>query len=104
MTNSMLKRARPDILKMLPYSSARSMHKVLPDSIFLDANECPFEPFLGAENLSNYPEQQPEILLQGLSTLYNVSTRNLVVTRGADEAIEALIRTFCISNQFRTNI
>ncbi len=99
MTNPLLKRARSDILKMLPYSSARSIHKVVPGSIFLDANECPFEPYLGAENLAAYPEQQPETLVQGLSKLYDVSTRNLVITRGADEAIEVLIRTFCISNK-----
>ena len=69
MTNSLLKRARPDIVEMKPYSSARSLYKKQPSMIFLDANECAFEPFIGADNLSRYPDQQPQKLVDALCRL-----------------------------------
>ena len=53
------RRARPEILAMDGYVSARSIEKSTTGTIFLDANECAFEPFIGAHNLSRYPEQQP---------------------------------------------
>ena len=49
-------RARPEILAMGGYMSARSVGKSNSGAIFLDANECAFEPFIGAANLSRYPE------------------------------------------------
>ena len=33
-----------------------------------------FEPYIGAENLSRYPEQQPSEVIKKLSQLYNIST------------------------------
>ena len=99
MTNSILKRARSDIIEIKPYSSARSLYKKQPDMIFLDANECGFEPYIGAENLSHYPDQQPAQLTDTLCRLYDVSSRNMAVTRGADEAIDCLIRVFCVPYQ-----
>ena len=41
-------RARPEILAMGGYASARSIEKLTTGTIFLDANECAFEPFVGA--------------------------------------------------------
>lgn len=99
MTNSLLKRARPDIVEMKPYSSARSLYKKQPSMIFLDANECTFEPFIGADNLSRYPDQQPQKLVDALCRLYDVSSRNIAIARGADEAIDCLIRAFCVPYQ-----
>ena len=101
MTNTILRRARPDILKMKQYSSARLLHKKPAGTIYLDANECYFEPFVGAENLSRYPDQQPQKLVDALCRLYDVSSRNMAVTRGADEAIDCLIGLLincCINN------
>ena len=95
---TILNRARPDIVAMSDYSSARKLHGKKAGTIYLDANECPFEPLVGREGLSRYPAQQPEELVQSLCRLYDVSSRNLMVARGADEVIDVLIRTFCISH------
>lgn len=99
MTQSIINRARPDIVAMKGYSSARSMHKKKLGMVFLDANECPYEPFIGAQGLARYPDQQPPKLVDALCKLYDVSSRNLVITRGADEAIDLLLRAFCVPMQ-----
>ncbi len=92
---SILSRARADIVAMKGYSSARSLYKKKPGMVFLDANECPYEPFIGAENLSRYPDQQPQELIDALCRLYDVSSRNFMIGRGADEMIDLLVRSFC---------
>jgi hypothetical protein len=83
MTNPILRRARPDILKMKQYSSARLLHKKPAGTIYLDANECYFEPFVGAENLSRYPDQQPQKLVFVGSMMYRLAIWQLhvVLTR-----------------------
>ena len=93
--DKLLQRARPEILSLKAYASARSLFKDTAGKIFLDANECPYEPYVGAQNLSRYPDQQPRALVEGFCRLYDVSSRNLMVSRGADEAIDVLMRTFC---------
>ena len=45
---SICQRARPEILAMAGYVSARSLQLPGSEAIFLDANECAFEPFVGA--------------------------------------------------------
>jgi histidinol-phosphate aminotransferase len=89
-------RARPEILVMGGYVSARSIEKATTGTIFLDANECAFEPFVGAHNLSRYPEQQPVALQDAICRWLDVSSRHITITRGADEAIDCLIRAFCV--------
>jgi histidinol-phosphate aminotransferase/imidazoleglycerol-phosphate dehydratase/histidinol-phosphatase len=96
---SILSRVRPDILAMKEYSSARSLYKKQQGIIFLDANECPYEPYIGAEGLSRYPGQQPQELTDALCRLYDVSSKNMAITRGADEAIDILMRAFCTPGQ-----
>ena len=89
-------RARPEILAMGGYVSARSIEKSTTGTIFLDANECAFEPFVGAHNLSRYPEQQPVALHDAICRWLDVSSRHVTITRGADEAIDCLVRAFCV--------
>ena len=97
LNNTMIsKRARPEILAMGGYVSARSIEKSTTGTIFLDANECAFEPFVGAHNLSRYPEQQPVALQDAICRWLDVSSRHITITRGADEAIDCLVRTFCV--------
>ena len=96
--SAIVNRARPEILAMKGYSSARSLQKGTDSSIFLDANECPYEPFIGAHGLTRYPAQQPISLAVAICDWLDISTRNLTVTRGADEAIECLMRAFCVPN------
>ena len=92
-------RARPEILAMDGYVSARSIEKSNCGTIFLDANECAFEPFIGAQNLSRYPEQQPTVLQEAICRWLDVSKRHITITRGADEAIDCLVRAFCVPGQ-----
>src|SRR5205823_4095563 len=44
---------------------------------------------------NRYPEPQPMRLKSAMAALYGVGEDNLVVTRGADDAIEILIRAYC---------
>ena len=89
-------RARPEVLAMASYASARSLQEAESQTIFLDANECAFEPYVGASGLSRYPSKQPSLLVDALCRWLDVSSRNLTITRGADEAIDCLIRAFCV--------
>ena len=89
-------RARPEVLAMAGYASARSLKAAEAQTIFLDANECAFEPYVGASGLSRYPSQQPGLLVDAICRWLDVSSRNLTITRGADEAIDCLMRAFCV--------
>lgn len=86
--------ARPEILSLKAYESARSLVSSEKSTLtYLDANEYPEGPFC------RYPEPQPRALLQRMSELYGVSEKNMVVGRGSDEAIDLLVRTFCRAGQ-----
>lgn len=89
-------RARPEILAMTGYASARSIVAERSETIFLDANECAFEPFIGAQGLARYPMQQPAPLIRAFCDWLDIASRNLTLTRGADEAIDCLVRAFCV--------
>ncbi|MCA1777809.1 MAG: aminotransferase class I/II-fold pyridoxal phosphate-dependent enzyme, partial [Xanthomonadaceae bacterium] len=90
--------ARPEIRTLRPYASARA----LADSagILLNANENPYPP-AGDDglHLNRYPDPQPAGLKQRLSELYDVDDRKLLITRGSDEGIDLLVRTFCRPGQ-----
>jgi histidinol-phosphate aminotransferase len=82
--------ARPSILRLEAYKSARSI--ATEAQVFLDANEAPNE----SPNLLNrYPNPQPPELVQRFAELYGVNAENILVGRGSDEAIDILTRTFC---------
>lgn len=70
-------------------------------ALHLDANESPYAPppVKGAKGYNRYPEQQPPALLSRLAGLYGTSDDRLMIGRGADEAIEVLLRTFCEDGQ-----
>ena len=90
-----LKKVRPSLLEMAAYKSARSMFQDDADIIYLDANEVSEEPYIGASGLNRYIAQQPKAMQDAFCRLYDVSSRNIMISRGADEAIDILIRTFC---------
>jgi len=50
-------------------------------------------------NLNRYPEPQPASLVAQLSALYGVASTAVLVTRGSDEGIDLLLRTFCRAGQ-----
>jgi histidinol-phosphate aminotransferase len=98
MTSLAQRLARPQVLALEPFDIAANNISALPDAIRLDANENPFPPLVEgslAASANRYPEPQPARLKTALAALYGVESNNLVVTRGADDAIEILIRAYC---------
>jgi histidinol-phosphate aminotransferase len=89
MSNAINFLARPEIVAMRAYQSARSECSY--GEIFLDANENA----LGDVKYKRYPEQQPSSLLLLLAALYGVNQDQLLMTRGSDEGIDLLTRVFC---------
>lgn len=86
---------RDDLAELTPYQSARRIGGS--GEIWLNANESPYphDYSLGELALNRYPEFQPPELTRAYADYAGVSTEQLLITRGADEAIELLIRTFC---------
>jgi len=110
--DQVLSLVRPDILALTPYSSARKESKG--GRVWLDANENPKTPAAslpsvalslsngapeGRLNLNRYPEPQPADLVARLAALYDVTPAQVLVTRGSDEGIDLLLRTFCRAGQ-----
>jgi len=84
--------ACPELLSMTPYQSARRIGGT--GDVWLNANESPFVNTDTAYN--RYPEFQPTALVENYARYSGVKDSQLLASRGADEAIELLIRTFCV--------
>jgi histidinol-phosphate aminotransferase len=98
------KLARKELLDMVPYQSARRLHAAngSPEGkIWLNANEAAGAGTyqLNDKGINRYPDFQPENLLTAYSHYSGLSTQNILATRGADEGIELIIRTFCQAYQ-----
>jgi histidinol-phosphate aminotransferase len=101
MTSLALRLARPEIVALEPFDIAACNANAAPDAIKLDANENPYPPLVEgalAASVNRYPEPQPQRLKASLAALYGVAPENVVITRGADDAIDMLVRTFCRPN------
>lgn len=81
---------RPNIWRLKPYSSARDEYKGLSASVFLDANENPY-------NLphNRYPDPMQWELKTELSKIKKVAPENIFLGNGSDEAIDLVFRAFC---------
>ncbi|WP_440223278.1 histidinol-phosphate transaminase [Dokdonella sp. MW10] len=95
---SILDLARPEVLALTPYSSARNEAGTA--DVMLNANESPWgptgaQPELRGRPLNRYPDPQPRILVERLADLYGVDPGQVLVGRGSDEAIDLLMRAFC---------
>jgi histidinol-phosphate aminotransferase len=92
--------ARPDIVALQPYSSARS--EAPAEGVLLNANEAPWS-LLGEAGwearLNRYPDPQPRALVSRLAGLYGRPPEQVLVTRGSDEGIDLLTRVFCRAGQ-----
>ncbi|KAL7899498.1 histidinol-phosphate aminotransferase [Trichoderma sp. SZMC 28014] len=122
--------ARPNILALQPYRCARDDYKDDGTNILLDANENAFGPSLSAASIAaysssssssssgqgidplglhRYPDPHQIDLKQLLSSLRNthahtektLTPSNLFVGVGSDEAIDALLRCFCVPGKDR---
>jgi histidinol-phosphate aminotransferase len=94
---SITKLARPEIVAMKPYSSARK--EAPAEGVLLNANESPWSLFGPSDQatsyINRYPEPQPKTLLESLARLYELPQDHLLITRGSDEGIDLLTRVFC---------
>ena len=100
--NSLIKLIRSDLRDFNPYQSARDQAQT--GEIWLNANELPWDPSanfsLNNIHLNRYPvSKQPPQLLDRLAQIYQVSAQQILVTRGSSEAIELLLRLFCMPQQ-----
>jgi len=81
---------RENVKKMKPYSSARDEFQGTA-SVFLDANENPY-----ASLYNRYPDPQQLKLKEKIGALKNVAIDQIFLGNGSDEAIDLIIRAFCI--------
>lgn len=81
---------RENIWNLKPYSSARDEYKGVEASIFLDANESPYN-----NPHNRYPDPLQRDLKNELSRLKNTHPENIFLGNGSDEAIDLLFRAFC---------
>jgi histidinol-phosphate aminotransferase/imidazoleglycerol-phosphate dehydratase/histidinol-phosphatase len=91
--------ARRELLELPPVDIAAQANEAFAaDAVKLDANENPFAPLVEgamAASVNRYPEPQPASLRRAMAALYGVEPQQLAITRGADDAIDILIRSFC---------
>ena len=81
---------RTNIWKLKPYSSARDEYKGAAASVFLDANENPY-------NLphNRYPDPLQGDLKKELARIKKVDSEHIFLGNGSDEAIDLVFRAFC---------
>ncbi|PPI88866.1 histidinol-phosphate transaminase [Candidatus Pantoea edessiphila] len=97
--NNIEKLARRNIRTLVPYQSARSLGGI--GNTWLNANEFPVGvPFCLSKQLMNrYPECQPKLMIERYANYANLLPNQILASRGADEAIELIIKTFCEPNK-----
>lgn len=83
---------RPNIASLAPYSTARDDFKGGDISIWLDANESPYN-----NGVNRYPDPHQRELKQHIATLKQVRPEQIFVGgAGSDEAIDLIYRSFCV--------
>ena len=80
---------RKNILNLKPYSCARDEFKG-EASIFIDANESPFD--IG---INRYPDPLQKELKEEIAKIKNIATENIFLGNGSDEPIDLVYRVFC---------
>lgn len=86
-----LQYVRPNILDLTPYSTARDEFKGGDISIWLDANESPYE-----NGVNRYPDPHQKELKACIAALKRISPEHIFIGgAGSDEAIDLTFRIFC---------
>lgn len=81
---------RPNIWRLAAYSCARTEFSGRSATVFLDANENPYnKPF------NRYPDPLQQELKQLLAAVKGVPAENIFLGNGSDEAIDLPYRIFC---------
>ena len=101
-TNKMVdlnKLACEHVQKLVPYQSARRIGGH--GHTFLNANEAPKSEFyiFNSTTLNRYPDCQPLDVVQGMADYVGLTRDKILVSRGGDESIGLLVRTFCDSGE-----
>ena len=81
---------RPNIRAMEPYSTARDEYQGGDISVWLDANESPYD-----NGVNRYPDPHQKALKNVLGELKNMPVEQIFVGNGSDEAIDLMYRIFC---------
>ncbi|GAC11152.1 histidinol-phosphate transaminase [Paraglaciecola chathamensis] len=88
-----------NIKGLKPYESARRLFSGAGNKqqAWLNANESPFanEYDIDAQRFNRYPDCQPPAVIDAYAQYAGIESDQLLVSRGADEGIELLIRAFC---------
>ncbi|RWR01210.1 histidinol-phosphate aminotransferase [[Pantoea] beijingensis] len=95
MSQSIEALARANVRALTPYQSARRLGGK--GDVWLNANEYPVAvPFeLSQQTLNRYPECQPTQVIERYAAYAGLLAEQVLVSRGADEGIELLMRAFC---------
>lgn len=80
---------RPNIYNLMPYSSARDEYTGSA-SVFLDANENPFE-----TGFNRYPDPYQQAVKQKIAEVKGTKSEYIFLGNGSDEPIDLLFRAFC---------
>lgn len=81
---------RPNIAQLEPYSTARDEYKGGDISVWLDANESPYD-----NGVNRYPDPHQKALKLQIAKMKGVSANQLFIGNGSDEAIDLCFRIFC---------
>lgn len=85
--------ARPELFGIAGYPAP---DPGTPAPVRLHCNENPWPPAgETSTGINRYPPQQPAGLRERMARQFGIAAQNLLVTRGADDAIDLLIRGFC---------
>lgn len=96
--NSVSDLARQLVQDLVPYASARS--SMSGGAVWLNANENALAPAYQLDGTFNrYPSCQPKAVIEAYATYAGVAPEQVLASRGADEGIELLIRSFCEPKQ-----
>lgn len=88
---------RPNIWNLTPYSCARDEYSGKEATVFLDANENPYNaPF------NRYPDPLQIKLKERISAIKGVPAENIFLGNGSDEAIDLVYR--CFTNPGKDNV
>ena len=81
---------RPNIWALKPYSSARDEYNGAEASVFLDANENPYN-----QPNNRYPDPLQRELKNLIAPIKKVRSEQIFLGNGSDEAIDLVYRAFC---------
>lgn len=87
---SIIDLVRPNIARLEPYSCARNEFSGKNASVWLDANENPYN-----SPLNRYPDPLQLELKARLAEVKGVPAENIFLGNGSDEAIDLAYRVFC---------